>query len=185
MQKANCGSVGWNGAETGRLEPSLFPAPGVCIRFQTKGSQWVRAAQESRNGKAGPPVPVSSELKRSFLNRELIRFKYVACVDLRRRHSRGRLCHRAGPAPIPPNEWSGDCQHRQHQAEECREYSRRQVEDVAGVEFAIPEAGVLYWGGHLSRALHLEYFARVGVDRSEERRVGEEGRSRWVGQHLI
>src|SRR5438270_9708977 len=94
MQKANCGSVGWNGAETGRLEPSLFPAPGVCIRFQTKGSQWVRAAQESRNGKAGPPVPVSSELKRSFLNRELIRFKYVACVDLRRRHSRGRLCLR-------------------------------------------------------------------------------------------
>src|SRR5437868_6638231 len=124
----------------------------------------VRAAQESRNGKAGPPVPVSSELIRSFLNRELIHFKYVACVDLRRRHSRGRLCHRAGPAPIPPNEWSGDCQHRQHQAEECREYSRRQVEDVAGVEFAIPEAGVLYWGGHLSRALYLEYFARVGVD---------------------
>src|SRR5437868_3704248 len=113
MQKANCGSVGWNGAETGRLEPSLFPAPRVCIRFQAKGSQWVRAAQESRNGKAGPPVPVSSELIRSFLNRELIRFKYVACVDLRRRHSRGRLCHRAGPAPIPPNEWSGDCQHRQ------------------------------------------------------------------------
>src|SRR5437588_320130 len=57
MQKANCGSVGWNGAETGRLEPSLFPAPGVCIRFQTKGSQWVRAAQESRNGKAGAARP--------------------------------------------------------------------------------------------------------------------------------
>src|SRR5690348_9012510 len=55
----------------------------------------------------------------------------------------------------PPDQRAGNRQQREGEAEQRHENACGQPEDVAGVEFAVPHAGVLHRGGHLTRAFYV------------------------------